>query len=25
VRDALPKAAGAFGRVRPLPPGWEPA
>jgi DNA-binding transcriptional ArsR family regulator len=25
VRDALPKAAGATGRVRALPPGWEPA
>jgi len=23
VRDALPKAAGAVGRLRPLPPGWE--
>jgi DNA-binding transcriptional ArsR family regulator len=24
VRDALPKAAHAGGRMRPLPPGWEP-
>jgi DNA-binding MarR family transcriptional regulator len=24
VRDALPKATGAVGRLRPLPPGWEP-
>jgi len=25
VRDALPKAAGASTRARPLPPGWQPA
>jgi DNA-binding MarR family transcriptional regulator len=25
VRDALPKAAGAAGRMRPLPAGWKPA
>jgi DNA-binding transcriptional ArsR family regulator len=25
VRDALPKAAGALARMRPVPPGWEPA
>ena len=25
VRDALPKASGAIGRARALPPGWEPA
>jgi DNA-binding transcriptional ArsR family regulator len=25
VRDALPKASGAMGRTRALPPGWEPA
>jgi DNA-binding transcriptional ArsR family regulator len=24
VRDALPKASHATGRLRPLPPGWEP-
>ena len=25
VRDALPKAASAPGRARPLPAGWQPA
>lgn len=25
VRDALPKASGASGRARQLPPGWQPA
>ncbi|MGE5833070.1 MAG: transcriptional regulator [Acidobacteriota bacterium] len=25
VREALPKAARATGRTRPLPPGWQPA
>ncbi len=25
VRDALPKAAGAAGRSRQVPPGWQPA
>ena len=25
VRDAMPKAAAAVGRARPLPPGWQPA
>jgi DNA-binding MarR family transcriptional regulator len=25
VREALPKAARAQGRSRPLPPGWQPA
>jgi DNA-binding MarR family transcriptional regulator len=25
VRDAMPKAAAAAGRARPLPPGWQPA
>ena len=25
VRDALPKASGAAGRLRQLPPGWQPA
>ena len=25
IRDALPNAAGAGGRARQLPPGWQPA
>jgi len=25
VRDAMPKAATAANRTRPLPPGWQPA
>ena len=25
VRDAMPKAASAATRTRPLPPGWQPA
>jgi len=25
IRDALPKASGASGRARQLPPGWQPA
>ena len=25
IRDALPKASGATGRTRQLPPGWQPA